>query len=588
MADQETIHKIVEKFELQGDQKVAAAFDALAKKANDAAKALDMSAKGVHHAGEELDGLEDLKLNEVMDDLEGDLDEVGEKGKKAGGSIFSSFEDVAKVAIGNFMADALMRAGEMLVNMAHQAFQINVAFEAMQSRVQGMVMAFQDLGTDDPMKMVAKSARVANATLESFQDIAVKTATAPQAIESGFSTVLPVLTEMGQSQQDVLDMTEMIASAAKVTGDDFATAAQQITKGLALGTVEGEKGIALLLRQKAKLTSDMSEEERLQRVQKVLKQLAGPMETVTQDTESMMTRFRILTYDILQRATYPLFQLIGKAFAYFNDLIQDNEDYIDSMISGFQDTFFAVYQLVGGAVDLVMTLFKATGATEQLMNRFEFLTTLFQGAVKIVKLMGQGFSFLAEMVKVIIDPQRGVGKLLLISDQIKHTFSEIFLKFMQLMESFVKFFKVPETLQDYVPGMKKLEQFRKGIAEGLETSNKAYEKDLEKRAETLAEREKRLGMSVSTQAGREAEARKQGFGLSAKEREEMLSGIFGKGADKKPLVNVERVEIKQDFSDVDPDRILVEFVDQFERLGEAAVQSGVSGGTTSFGPGATI
>jgi hypothetical protein len=74
-------------------------------------------------------------------------------------------------------------------------------------------------------------------------------------------------------------------------------------------------------------------------------------------------------------------------------------------------------------------------------------------------------------------------------------------------------------------------------------------------------------------------------GLSEKDKARVLQQTKLTG--KQPLINIQKVEIKQDFRDQDPDDVIYEMTKGFERLSEAAVQSLVGRTATTYGPGAS-
>lgn len=656
MADFETVHKLVEKIEVKGTDKVAQQFATLTRPIKSLDKRMQAavkSFKGLSGSPEEVKNkvqgltteVQDLsaqskkmarelafadvalegnskaakktrkgyralnqrlsRVNKGLRTLKGALKDASVESKKVADpppkqSLTKSFfkaslaADLAARAI-NWFRMQLARAWDFVV-------RVNFGFEAMQSRLQGLALAFTELGEKDPFKRVRKSALVSEAAIEEINMTAVRTATRAGEVEQAFSTILPALAPQKKSMHDMLKLTENLAAASKVVGDDLAVASGQVAKAIAIGQVDGEKGLALILRQEARVTAKMTPEERLKRISKVLAKVAAPVSEVTKDLASSLTKLTILSGTVLRKITYPFFKKVGDVLNDIVNYLTSSEERLTQWVVLGRKFLTDTYLIGKNAAQFVYYTGMALGHLTRMDERFRLLGKLAGFSWMLVKFIGRSLGVAAEYVRTLTDPGRGMDKFNFLAKRLNHTFLDIKLNVLEIAESVLKLLKIPKSLTEgklfgdlpdwarsQIPGLKMLDQFqsglksldrvRKGVREGITKTIDDMRVQREGMEKAISVGEKFFGMMQSTDYGINKE-----FRDFQKTLREQLKGIFGKG---KALMNVEKVEIRQDFRDADPDRVLLEFQQALEGLGEAALQSSAGGLATTFGPGGT-
>lgn len=497
------------------------------------------------------------------------LDDIGKtatKSSKATDSIFKSFLKADLVA--SAIKKTVAKIVDTLKQMVRHAWNVGLAYEAAGSRVQGLALGLVNLGTKDPMEKVARSQKIALATMKEFKQIAMDTATPIAEIENAHARINPILAGMGKNQKEVLKFTNMSTAAAKVYGERSEQAGSIVAKAIAEGVVEGETAFARAFKAQAAITSKMPVEKRIKKIVSVLKAMGAPVKDVTKDTAGALMRWKILSDDILQRVTLPIFQKIGSVVGDIVSYLEKNEAVVNGIVHEVQEWVHVVFDVGSAIWDSLTALDKVFSTTEMISKRIVSLQAQLKFVGKIVDVAAFGFKLISEAVKVIIDPERGMGKMYALSKAIEVKWGEIKLQIVKVVSSFAKM-AAPDWILDKIPGMKTFFKSLDGLSADLE-------KDVKKTAKSLRAMEKKLGMEPLTETTRKMLQQE----MDAVQKELKRKGI-------KFNQNIGTIAIRQDFRDQDPDRVMVEFVQDMERLGEAALQSSVGGAATQFEGGAT-
>jgi len=513
MAGPETIHKIVEKIEVQG----------------------------VDKAGKQ-------------------MDKVGESSKLVATGFFR-----ANLAA-NLASKAISAITMKLAELQRRAWLVNEEFERMQSRTQGLILGLVDWGEATEAEKITQSRKLTNRLMEEYKDLAVKTATPIRLIEAAHARVNSVLSGMGMNQKEILDITDQAAAAAKVYGDNAEVAGGIVSKAIQEGTVEGETAFAKALKAQANITSKMKPEERLKKVTAVLESMGAPLAVVTRDTESALTRWGILSNDILQRVTYPIYQKIGFVVGEIVDWMTEHESQIDRVISDVSEWGETLWD-VGTATYEIWKVVSAW--TEELTSSKDMINTIWSSLKLInqtVSIIFRAFETLSELVKVLSGDDSGIGKLYALSASLEVKWLEIQKSILSVVTSLAKL-AVPGFIREKVPGLSTFFETLDGIGTVLD-------RDIRKAGERLRGLEKPL-IAAGEIPGGLTQTTREMIADENKALEEALKKTRGRKLSITQQIG--KIEIRQDFRDQDPDRILVEFVSDLERLGETALQSTAGG-----------
>jgi hypothetical protein len=578
MAGLETVHKIVEKIEVQGGPKAQATFDKLGASADRAAAGLGQTA---NVAGKQL-SFGFTKGGDAAAD-------AGKKIKKSQKeSAFAT--EMSKGSIGRWVkgmtfatlaANLLTKAVEFVIasfkRLISHGWQVNVAIEAAGSRLQGLSMGLMDLEKLDPMERIAVSQRNANATLAEFRDIAMKTATPIANIEQGYARIAPVLAGMGMSQKELIKFTDMAASSAKVYGERTEQAGGIVAKAIFEGVVEGETAFARAFKAQAQVTSKMKPEERIKRVTAVLEKMGAPVSVITKDTAGALDRWRILSDDILQRVTYPIYQKIGSVVADIVGWAEQNKDVLDAIVvditewlETFWDIGVATWEALAAYIKVYRMVYRVDERIKLWWERLKLVR-------QVLSLAAMGIRLIVASIKVAAGDEEGLGKMYTISRAIELKWKEIKKQILNVIQAFAKM-AVPDFVVKKIPAVK-------GFFDSMESIGKSMDVDIKNTAKSLRVMEKRFGTGALTETTRAMKREEMGVGMSKADRDKLFSSIFGKKM--KLTQNIGKVEVRQDFRDQDPDRVLIEFTQMLENLGERAIQSTAGGEITALEAGAT-
>lgn len=567
MADVETIHRVVEALEVKGGDAAAAAFEKIAKTSDHAAKAMGQSKGSADQLSFGFD-----KVDEASGKVGDSVEKSGKKSKnwmdKAGSSVKKWASGMmGAVTVGNLLAKAIEFAVRKLAEFVRVGWAINEAYEAAQGRVQGLAMGLTQFDEGaDALERVETSARVTNKVMGKFRTMALDAALPLSEIEGAYARIDSVVSGLGRSQTEILDFTRKSAAAAKIYGENAEMAGGIVSKAIFQGVVEGETAFATAFKAQAQVTSKMPVEERIKRITKTLEAMGAPLGVVTKDTASAFERWKVLSLDVLQRVTVPAYQKIGQIVQSIVDYFRENEDAIDAVTIAAEEVWHTIFNWLDGIWESAVALDEVLGSTDRLASMFAEIGRYLEVIWRTIDIAGAGLKLAAEQVRVLADPDRGMGKLVAFSEAINLKWHEIAKSIMGVVRSMTEMV-VPDWVVEKVPGVK-------GFFEGMENVAKGIDLEIESTGKRLRAIEKNLGTGALTQTTRAMKRLEEGS--------IDLSKIKGR-------VNVTqqigKVEIHQDFKDQDPDRVLIEFVSGLERIGETALQSNSGGFATAFETG---
>lgn len=572
MAGLETQHKIVETIEVKGIDKALGNLDNFGKSIElNFGKALDKVpgkltkiAKQFAFFGADLINIPKA-AGKAWEGLKGKFPKVSEFGSK----IKDAFNFLAPMKLVN---DAIEKGIQLVKDFIGRWKQLNMEFESAQGRVQGLLLGLIDWKKSGvpAVKEIETSLKATNILVERFTKIGIETATGPAQIEAAYARLNSVLSGTGRNQQEILKFTRLSAAAAKIYGDNAEVAGGIVSKAIFEGVVEGESAFAKALKAQAQVTSKMKLEERIKRVTKVLDKMSGPLSVVTTDTESMMTRLRIISEDILQRVTYPIWQKIGQITGNIVAWFKENERTMNALVTEGQEWVDTLFEVAGVVWDVVkgfgLFLVKGTKFVELLKLGWHSISFI----RKVVGAAALGFRSIVAGIHAAVDPKTGMGAFLTYANAVKIRFYEIGQQLVRMVRAFARV-ALPDI---WVENSETLTKFFKSLKDVEGTLGG----DIKRLGKEQRIREKKHGMGTTTAITRELERAELGIGLSESFGDALLKSLKGAKIQQK----IGPVNIRQDFKDQDPDRVLVEFVTDLERLGEAAIQSTAGGFGTVF------
>lgn len=571
MAGLETTHRIVEALEVTGGNEAARAFGKLANASDAVARAM----------GHEVDATEQLsfgfaKVEKATKEIAKTTKKTTTEGESGWRKVAGALKDnigpsLKNLTIANLLSEAILAGVRAIREFVTEGWNINVAYEAAGSRVQGLIMGLTEFEKKTTAaEKIATSQKAANVIMAEFKDIAMGAALPLADIEEGYARISSVVSGMGVDQKKILEFTKLSTGAAKVYGEQAGMAGSIVAKAIFEGVVEGETAFARAFKAQAQVTSKMKPEERLKKVKAVLESMAGPVETVTNDTAGALTRWSILSKDILQRVTYPIYKKIGTVVSGIVGYLQENEDAVNAIATEAGE-YLQIIMNVGGAVwDVVAGVFQVANWLFKADERTSIWFGKTKAVWKILDIAATGVKLLVEYVRVMTGNEDGMGKLLALSTSIELKWHEIAKQIVKVVDAFARMV-VPDFVMDKVPGVK-------AFFDGMGNVAKGIDMEIADTASRLREIEKSAGLEPLTETTRAMAAAEAGIGLGKEARDAFLAGLKG----VKMQQNINKVEIKQEFREGDPDRVLVEFVTDLERLGETALQSNVGGSGTAF------
>jgi len=544
VAGLETVHEIVEKFVVKGTDVAVKGFEKVSY-----AVIRTQLAYG--------------KLNKTIKDVL--MSPIPNSWKKKAEELKSEFHEIGTTAT-KFLAQKLDLPAS-LDQVLERAWAVNEAYEDMHDRLTGLSLVATNVteqlggrGWSD----IQKAEEASTALLDKFHDAAMRSALPVREIEATFSGLLPVLQGTNKSLADAEKFTSDIAAASKVLGTSSQDVLGKIERIALTGKAGRKDALGQMIVSKAGLTGKESYTQRIDKLQGAVHKLAGPVDEITEGTGEWIQRFKTLTDDILLRVTQPVFESIGHVVKRITQYIDGNQDAINGVVDMLHEAWEIATEFADQIWNAVKFVVKFGGIGDFISRVWNDWIAKWTAIVRFVDVAVSAFKVIGTLVDYFAgDKGFGAVEVLLDSMQLK------MLKFVNAL------FNMFRRMAEHIPLLgKQINQYLTDPAQDF--MNQISEKELEERVRKGAARE---GLSADDLLG------KRDVGLSKAEQEQVLTRTKITG--KQPLINIQRVDIHQDFRDQEPDAVMYEMTKGFERLSEAAVQSLVGNNATAFGPGAS-
>jgi hypothetical protein len=330
----------------------------------------------------------------------------------------------------------------------------------------------------------------------------------------------------------------------------------------------------------------MKMEKRMEIILKTLEQMGGPIDAVNKGTDSVLNKMSIWGDKLLRRMILPAFERLGSYVGMVTDYFGKNETQVLGIATQISEMGESIFGVAEGAWNLTKSFFDVTGLSGVLEVSFSNLWKWAVGVFDALSLGGTALNTIGAYLDAINGDSNGSGmaRFYALAEGLE-------IKFLRLNE-LMKSLHISSWEDNLYKDMSKDERLRKFIPADWLRRQKLqeqpeYKSYLDDREDKLFEREKALGMSHTTAGGRERARLEAGIGMGQEARDALMKSILGNKGKPILQMNVNKIEISQDFKDADPDRILVEFVRDLERLSEAAIQSTVGGGGMAYSSGSS-
>lgn len=438
-----------------------------------------------------------------------------------------------------------------------KGWELNEAFEHASHQLVGLTLGMTKLGSQG-VTGIEQAEGVTEALMERFKQTGIAAAIAPAEARRAFERNLPFMAAMGKSFDKIADASDAAAKAAKVYGRDTESAMDVIVDLERRGRARAKDPFGLALAMTAHIKKTDTTAQRVEKVNAALKKMAMPIKAVTKGTDAAIERWRILTDDVIRRSTMPLYEKLGSIVSRMVDGWMENKGAIDNVIDGITIGVDAVSDLAEEVWSAVKFFYEFGGIADVVAGVVATVSTLFKSWVSIFDIVTQSFRVIKESIKFIADPSRGMGKLDALFDG--------------LIVKLLRFVKIFADWLAKIPGAKEL---------GFTDNARIMSNYVNMRERELAKREKEVGLPEEMRTGMRER------GMKKKDLENILKTTFGT---KRPLLqmDVDKIEIHNDYRDLDEDRVMIETVQAFERLGHTAVQSAISGRATTYGPTSSV
>lgn len=615
MSDANTTHKIIESFEVAGDDAVNQAFARLALLSSEAARAVGLTHKQFGKLSQgasvvadrvtemaetfALPGLDGLagdansadaafaKLDRGLGSTDDKLDAVAKASKKAATAVKHVGDDGAPATsklselfgslkgkiLGGLAAIYLLDKAVAAVSatfryFAHRATEVDRTFEAAGSRIQGTLLGLIDFGKGaSEIERINISARGAAAIFDQLRDISKNTASELADVEEEYTRISSVVSGLGKSQYDVLRLTEMATGAAKVYGAAAAEAGNVVSKAVAEGVVEGESAFAKAFKAQAQLTGQkMPVEERVARVSRVLAAMSSGVSVVTRDTAGAFSRLNSTVDDVLQGLTSPFYDRVGQLVQYFVDSIGDSKALGESLALGVEK----IIAPLSTVWDIAASINDTLGVTDKigalLSATWDSVKTSIELVLDPLDLFLSYVRLGYEAIHSALNPDDGLAKFYAISESLELKWSELGDTIMRAVRAVFSFARALPLVGDSDFMNDFMGEFDRALEKG--------DAERAKMATHLRELEQRAGIGPLTDTTRALERAERGRGLEEGARRGVLESLKGLLAGK-PLIqqNISQVNLRQQIEATDAHELLFEFARSLEKLGEAPLQS---------------
>lgn len=570
MAGPETIHRIVEKIEVTGKQEAKNAFAQLGGVAGWAARALGL-AKDSNEGVTETAG----KMAGALGAAEQAAGDLAHKAPEAGKKTKQGFDLAGLAASG--LARVVAGAGAAIGVMAWKSWRANAAFDDMNDQLTGLLIGTAQWSkADNPIDRYEKSAKAANAMLNQLEKTSFKVAKPLSEISALASKIEPPLFAAGQTAWDVAKATDAVASAAGVLAMSNDQAAASFIRMVITGR-KTKDPFGLVVGAEAGIKKTDSLAVRVEKLTKAAAKVGQPVGKLAEGTAEAFARAEMLGEKLFRTLGAGIYEKVGKGVAWVVDLFGDGDSAIEEVVFRLGQAYDAATAIgdvmsvpVKAGWELAHSFVNAEGAIGGARDTLVWVGgRIYDLVVKPMEILGLAAKTVVQAVKDWNSGDGGFTRTKTLVDSIVLKMREFWAP---VFEGFTKLasLALPPWLTDKVPILKDLRDW-------AENGSRKFTQTTKDMAANIAMRQDLLGMDPTTELGQ-----RRKLGTSKEDVERTLKSIFG---EKRPLINVENVNIKQDFRDQDPDRVIAEFVQGLERLGENAIQSQIGGRATALAPG---
>lgn len=566
MADLETIHKITEKIEFQGAAAAIGMFDKLAAVVAKVAKLVDAVSDGGPK-------VEDVKETGEAAEKAGDQAEKGGKKGAAG------WLEMAKgLTIANIAAKAveftLGAVKDFVSGLSEKVWTLNdelddtidklTAFSSVYTRFE------KGVSTEDRME---RAGVIAGAVYAKYKDIALELGESAKSIKLLGEDVSPMALAAGKSWKFTTDMITNAARAAKGLQTDMGQAGFAIERLLFTAKPgRARDPFTLMLAAEAKLKDSDSVEQRVDKLNRALEKMGRGAGAFTSGWNEAKERFGLLTDDLIQRSSSFVYDKAGDALQRVVDLIQGVKGPAGEVADEISRWGNMAYDFTLSLGSSIYYAAKGLGVFMVIGDTLAIVWDAAKGFADAFEFVVLSAKAIEESVKLLAGDSQGVGKIETIADA-------MYAKMLRFVEKFGDSIVKLLRLADKLTGSSKMSGLG-WAADEFETSMKFYKNYVAEVERDVDKREQKYGLGRTTEVGREAERAMDGLRMSKEERDKLLKGMFG---EKRPLIEIDTVNINQNFQDQDPDGIVVDFVHALESLSEVARGSAVGGVASSYG-----
>ena len=399
---------------------------------------------------------------------------------------------------------------------------------------------------------------VGESLIKKFSNTAFELGVSTTEIEKGYTRIRPMLAGMNVTEKQAAEFAEDMAKAAVSTGSSTEKAARFGVMLLRTGKVRGTDPFGLALSAEARIKKTDTDAQKLEKIHAAYKKIGGSAKELTQTSAHQEMRFHKMFVMILKGVGLPVVEKIGSVYATMAQWLHHHE----KSIKTFHRYWANLVGMVANVADVAWQVVAALSFALPLLP----IILGYSSAIGLsIMVWAAKVYFILALLDSFVQALRVIS-LLIASMFEPKLYSKLFAALDGLSLKLLKAIQPIVALLKMVPPVKALvgQKYDKFVADYARM--------------VVAPAEERAKLKEGERVTDESERR------GALDIDAILakSRIGGKQA---VTIKVDKIEIKQDFRDQDPDRVMIEMTQGFERLAERAVQSMAGGHATTFGPG---
>ena len=248
--------------------------------------------------------------------------------------------DTARVKVSGFTSSLLVQVGAIagITATTRGLYQAvvdgNLEWERSAIAIGGMASALTTLvRVQDPIERFGKSLAAGNDMLRRFEEMEGRVAIGmEQLVPVGEALSIPIL-QAGKSMADVAKWTEKVSLAARALGENAGGMAMRITQAVEVGMVPRMGKMAAVFASLRGKLQDMSRAERLEAVGKVLDKWAAAGKLAITDWDRAMFEIKDTMGDLLRDAGRPVFKAVTAELHRWAEWLSKNKEHVERMAS---------------------------------------------------------------------------------------------------------------------------------------------------------------------------------------------------------------------------------------------------------------